>query len=96
MGMVSAVVEGLSGANGLIVLIALILVGIHFWIKNTFDKAGEISSFFIKSVSGQLQNISDEVKLTREALVTMQQSQIHFGDRLERVEEYVEKYRPAC
>jgi hypothetical protein len=98
MSEVGEVVNGLTGANGWVVFIALILVGVYFLFKQTFgsfiDKAADVADFFIKNVSEQLGNISDEVKKTREALIAMQQSQIHFDDRLGRVEEDVKRIKP--
>lgn len=87
---VGEVVSGLTGSNGWVVFIALILVGVYFLFKQTFgtfiNKAADVSDFFVKNMTTQLQNISDELKKTREALISMQQYQIHFDDRLERVE----------
>ena len=98
MDVVKPVVDGLVGPNGWVVFIALILVGVYFLFKQTFgsfvNKCGDISDFFIKNVVEQLHNIGDEVKKTREALITMQQAQIHFDDRLGKVEEIMERTKP--
>lgn len=97
MSEVGEVVNGLNGTNGWVVFIALILVGVYFLFKQTFgafiNKAADVSDFFIKNMTAQLQNISDELKKTREALVSMQQSQIHFDDRLEKVEDVVSRIK---
>ncbi len=97
MSDVAAVVNGLTGTNGWVVFIALILVGVYFLFKQTFggfiNKAADVSDFFIKNMTAQLQNITDELKKTREALISMQQSQIHFDDRLEKVENVVSRIK---
>ena len=94
---VGEVVAGLTGSNGWVVFIALILVGVYFLFKQTFgafiNKAADVSDFFVKNMTAQLQNISDELKKTRGALISMQQSQIHFDDRLEKVEDVVNRIK---
>ena len=55
----------------------------------------QASDFLVKNITEQLQMISEEVKKTREALVAMQQSQIHFDGRLEKVEDVVSRIKTA-
>lgn len=92
---VKSVVEGLAGPNGSVIFIALILVGVYFLFKQTFgsfiNKCADISDYFIKNVVEQLHSISDEVKKTREAMISIQQNQIHYDERLDKVEQIVER-----
>lgn len=87
---VQAVVEGLTGSSGSLVIVALILTGCYLLFKQTFgifiQKAIEQSDFFVKNITDQLKNISEELKKTREAIITINQQQIRFSERLDRVE----------
>ena len=88
MSDVAEVITGLTGNNAGIVFAAFVLLGTFYLFKQASD-------FLVKNITEQLQMISEEVKKTREALVAMQQSQIHFDGRLEKVEDVVSRIKTA-
>ena len=77
---VGEIVNGLGGSNGGIVLTAFVLVGVFYLFKQSIN---------------QLKIIIFELQRTRETLIEMQQKQIHFDDRLGKVEDVVSRIKPV-
>ena len=75
---VGEIVNGLGGSNGGIVLTAFVLVGVFYLFKQSIN---------------QLKIIIFELQRTRETLIEMQQKQIHFDDRLGKVEDVVSRIK---
>ena len=84
MSDVDAIITGLNGNNSGIIFALVVLTGGYFLFKQTF---GAFANNFIVNITDQLRNISDELKKTREMLISMQTSQFNFNSRIEKLEE---------
>lgn len=84
MSDVDAIITGLNGNNSGIIFALVVLTGGFFLFKQTF---GAFANNFIVNITDQLRNISDELKKTREMLISMQTSQFNFNSRIEKLED---------
>ena len=102
---VAPIVTGLTGPHGEILMFSLVFVLVlattGLILLGTYKIFTNASDFMARTITEQLKMLGGDLKKTGEALVSMQQSQIHFNGkldnfdgRLEKVEEKVNQIKP--